>query len=398
MSKFGKDELGTRMKEYYEAVPKTSLVRKVPVAIRLDGSHFHTFTRGFDKPFDEVLIKSMQEAMKYCCEHIQGCVLGYTQSDEITLILTDYKKQNSSAWFDYEVMKICSTSAAMATMAFNKAFEKNVKEFEVNNTRVLGYVDDEKKEKVISLIDTYYKAMETGATFDSRCFNIPKEEIANLVYWRQQDAAKNSVSMAAYANFPHGELKDKSTSDRMDMLMLEKGINWNDYPTTCKRGSCCIKSEDGWVIDNEIPIFKGEGRSYVEDRVNFTGVGADIEKPVPINKMHILKERLSVIEENVEEALFNIRRTGKDTFTITWQPQYGAPYDMYANLSDDGVLIYGADENDLENSDWFNVAESVDETWTKEKSLYVKTGQVKPRYMLDELTLDEEESKDYEEK
>ena len=124
------DELGKRMKSYYESVPKTKLMRRTPVAIRLDGRSFHTFTRGFQKPFDEVLGRAMRETMKYLCENIQGCVLGYTQSDEITLILVDYKNLNSSAWFDYEVQKMCSISASMATMAFNKFFEQNVFEFD----------------------------------------------------------------------------------------------------------------------------------------------------------------------------------------------------------------------------------------------------------------------------
>ena len=91
------DDLGVRMKTFYEQIPKIKLMRRCPVAIRIDGKAFHTFTRGFQKPFDEVLIKSMQETMKYLCENIQGCVLGYTQSDEITLILVDYKKLTSSA-------------------------------------------------------------------------------------------------------------------------------------------------------------------------------------------------------------------------------------------------------------------------------------------------------------
>ena len=120
------DELGTRMKEFYEGVPKTRLVRRMPVAIRIDGKAFHTFTRGFQKPFDEILVKSMQDTMKYLCENIQGCVLGYTQSDEITLILVDYQNLNSDAWFDYEIQKMCSIAASMATMAFNKVFASNV--------------------------------------------------------------------------------------------------------------------------------------------------------------------------------------------------------------------------------------------------------------------------------
>lgn len=127
------DDLGCRMKTFYEQIPKTRLMRRCPVVIRCDGRSFHTFTKKFQKPFDEVLIKTMQETMKYLCENIQGCVLGYTQSDEITLILIDYKKITSSAFFDYEVQKICSITASMATMAFNKFLKENIDEYSLNN-------------------------------------------------------------------------------------------------------------------------------------------------------------------------------------------------------------------------------------------------------------------------
>lgn len=124
-----RNSLSTRMKEYYETVSKTKLTRRTPVIIRIDGKAFHTFTKDFARPFDEVLIKTMQETTKYLCENIQGCVLGYTQSDEISLVLVDYKNVDTSAWFDYEVQKMCSIAASMATMAFNKFFEKNVETF-----------------------------------------------------------------------------------------------------------------------------------------------------------------------------------------------------------------------------------------------------------------------------
>ena len=162
------DDLGTRMKEFYEGIPKTKLMRRVPVAIRIDGKAFHTFTRGFQKPFDSILMASMQETMKYLCENIQGCVFGYSQSDEITLILIDYQKFTSSAWFDYEVQKVCSIAASMATMAFNKFFTKNVNYFEMTHEH-----DDTVNEYCTTLVN----AAEKGATFDSRCFNIPKEEV-----------------------------------------------------------------------------------------------------------------------------------------------------------------------------------------------------------------------------
>ena len=117
-----KDSLGDRMKENYENRSKTYLTRRTPVIIRLDGKAFHTFTRGMKKPYDEIFHNTMNATMKYLCENIQGCKLGYTQSDEITLLLTDYDTLTTSAWFDYNVQKICSVSASMATMAFNKFF------------------------------------------------------------------------------------------------------------------------------------------------------------------------------------------------------------------------------------------------------------------------------------
>jgi tRNA(His) 5'-end guanylyltransferase len=292
-------DLAKRMKNY-EAVSKSSLMRRCPVAMRLDGKSFHTFTRGFIRPFDFVLQKVMQETMKYLCENIQGCVLGYTQSDEITLILIDYQKLTTSAWFDYEVQKMCSIAASMATMAFNKFFAKNVDSFiwkfeKAKRHFYEGYyfddeITDEEKKKIINenneifcnngkYLSIYKNAVDKGAMFDARCFNIPKEEVTNLVYWRQLDATRNSIQMVGQANFSHRELQNKSCNDIQDMLMLQKAINWNDLPTTCKRGSCCKKvvvgepdganfrAREQWIIDNEIPLFKGDGRDYIDSLV-----------------------------------------------------------------------------------------------------------------------------------
>jgi tRNA(His) 5'-end guanylyltransferase len=271
------DDLGIRMKTYYEQIPKTKLMRRTPVAIRIDGKAFHTFTRGFQKPFDEVLIKSMQKTMKYLCENIQGCVLGYTQSDEITLILVDYKNLNSDAWFDYEVQKMCSIAASMATVAFNKCF-KEIAEDYVGDRAWENEVEAPVTEEESKYCGTLLKAVEKGAMFDTRVFNIPKEEVTNLIYWRQLDATRNSIQMVGQANFSYKQLHGKSCNEIQDMLMVEKRINWNDLPVHQKRGSCCIKKQyedvtedEGafvtrtyWIIDSEIPIFNGEDRDYID--------------------------------------------------------------------------------------------------------------------------------------
>ena len=292
------DDLGRRMKEFYEQIPKTKLMRRCPVIIRCDGRAFHTFCRKFKKPFDEILICSMQDTMRYLCENIQGCVLGYVQSDEITLVLVDYQKLTSNAWFDYEVQKMCSIAASMATMAFNKAFAKHVRQLKVSAPL------NEDDAKYINVLNV---AIERGAMFDARCFNIPKEEVTNCLYWRQLDATRNSIQMVGQANFSHKELQNKSCNEIQDMLMTQKGINWNDLPIYQKRGSCCIKVnhfienekgtqicfpegcsdpfEDeetltgvyrsGWIIDTEIPIFKGEGREYIDKLVYVEEVQED---------------------------------------------------------------------------------------------------------------------------
>lgn len=255
------DDLGKRMKTYYEAIPKTSLIRRTPVAIRIDGKAFHTFTRGFEKPFDALLVNGMQQTTKKLCENIQNCVFGYTQSDEITLILVDYKDINTAAWFDYEVQKLCSISASMATLYFNKFFKQSVEQFDMNS------ITQEKEVDNYKLLSNYKRALNTGAMFDSRCFNIPKEEVCNLIYWRQLDATRNSIQMVGQANFSHKELQGLTCNKIQDKLITETDINWNNYPTYLKRGTSCLKKDSEWVLDMNMPILKGEDRKYVEDLI-----------------------------------------------------------------------------------------------------------------------------------
>lgn len=204
------NELGKRMKTFYEQIPKTKLMRRTPVIIRVDGKAFHTFTRGFQIPFDDVLIETMQQTMKCLCESIQGCVLGYCQSDEISLVLVDYKKLESAAWFDYEVQKMCSVAASIATLAFNENLDRIVSR----------ECKDQSIDETNSLVRSHLKALDHGAMFDARVFNIPKEEVTNYFYWRQLDASRNSVEMVGHANFTTKELHGKSCNEVQDMLML----------------------------------------------------------------------------------------------------------------------------------------------------------------------------------
>lgn len=263
-----RSDLANRMKDY-EKRNRYYLQKRMPVILRLDSRAGHTFTRGFGRPFDEIFIQSMQETTKYLCENIQGCVLGYTQSDEITLALVDYKTLNSDAWFDYRTDKMTSIAAGMATLQFNRVFKE----------KALEFINNHPNNK---LCEVYLKAINLGLVFDCRPFNIPKEDVTNNFYWRQLDCSRNSVQMVGQANFSHNELQNKTCNMIQDMLMTQKGINWNDLPTYQKRGTCVVKEEytdysvlpdmgitkSRWIIDKDIPIFKGEGREYIEKLIN----------------------------------------------------------------------------------------------------------------------------------
>ena len=268
-------DLANRMKEY-EKRNQYYLQKRTPVAIRVDGRNFHTFTKGFQRPFDKILMTTMQETAKYMCENIQGAKFAYIQSDEITIILVDYDTLETDCWFNYRTDKLCSISASMATMAFNKYFSEMVMQLEGDVAQ--EYETDGDTEWVTEMekyLKAYRRSCEKGAMFDSRCFNIPKEEVCNLVYWRQLDATRNSIQMVGQANFSHNELQGKSCNMIQDMLLTQKNINWNDYPVTCKRGSACIKvhglnlaelkERPHWCIDENMPILKDEHRRYVDD-------------------------------------------------------------------------------------------------------------------------------------
>lgn len=243
-------DLGDRMKRY-EITSQNLLTRFIPVIIRIDGKAFHTFTRGLDKPFDQRLIETMWETGKLLCKEIQGCKLAYIQSDEISLLLTDYETIKTQAWFDHNVQKMVSIAASIATVGFNKEWQDVI-----NFNKAMGKIDLDNKD---------------WAMFDARVFNLPKEEVCNYFIWRQKDCVRNSIQGLAQVNFSHKLTQNKNCDQLQEMLFQEKGINWNDCLTFQKRGVCIVKEDydnnctlrSRWIIDEEIPVFT-QGRNYIE--------------------------------------------------------------------------------------------------------------------------------------
>jgi tRNA(His) 5'-end guanylyltransferase len=197
-------DLGDRMKTYYEDPARHYLTRRTPVIVRVDGRAFHTFTKGFRKPFDQRMIDAMVVAAMHVFGEAQGCKLAYIQSDEASFVLTDYDELTTDAWFGYNKSKLESISASIMTAAFARAMR-------LADIKELAY-------------------------FDARAFNIPEAEVVNYFLWRAKDWSRNSITMLAQAHFSHAELQGKSVPDMHEMLH-GIGQNWTNLTEEERNGT-----------------------------------------------------------------------------------------------------------------------------------------------------------------
>lgn len=186
-------QIGDRIKENYENRYRFYLTRRVPVILRIDGCCFSTFTKSFKKPFDDLIIQGMVQATQRISELIQGFKCAYVQSDEVSILLTDYDTLETAAWFDYNLQKICSVTAALMTAEFQS--------------------------------EEFYSYTKKLPYFDCRAFNIPKEDVVNYFLWRALDWKRNSLNMYCSSFFSHKQLHNKSSADKHEMLH-SIGKNW----------------------------------------------------------------------------------------------------------------------------------------------------------------------------
>ena len=260
--------LGDRMKNYENAY-RISLPNRLPIIVRVDMRAGHTYTQHFQRPFDQYMHKAMVEAAKSLCKEVSGCKMAYTQSDEISLLITNNDTIGTQPWFGNNLQKIVSLTAAKASVAFQKAMKEiytctKTIDMEIDYITYISNLDD--------------------VIFDSRVFILPEDEVVNYFLWRQQDATRNSIQMAARAYFSHKECDHKNCNELQEMLH-QKDINWNDYEIWQKRGICIKKiaimapiiygkdinnltsitvKRTDWVEDNNTPIFS-ENRAYIEN-------------------------------------------------------------------------------------------------------------------------------------
>lgn len=233
-----KDALGDRMKDFYEDRTRFKLPRRTNTIIRIDGKAFHTYTKGLPRPFDSGLIEDMNNTTAYLCKNIQGAKFGYVQSDEISILLGDYDTMQTDAWFDNNLQKMCSVAASMATSEFNRL-------------RLMRIASTDGSFSFHHDIETFKMA-----EFDARVFQIPLSiEVENYFIWRQQDATRNSISSVAQSLYSPKQLNGVKT-DKMQEMIFEKGINWNDYSYREKRGTVISKVLE--TTTTKLPKISGE--------------------------------------------------------------------------------------------------------------------------------------------
>lgn len=233
------DELGNRIKTYYEDPARILLPRKTWVVVRIDGKGFHTFTKNLERPYSRQLADALDSAAIYLCGQMIGCAFAYGQSDEYSFLMSDFGRDDSRMWFEGSVQKIASVSASLFTAAFHRAYAS------------AGY-----------------------AAFDARVFAIPqRREVERYFHWRQADASRNSLNMLASAHYSHEELLSKSAAEKHDLLHA-RGENWARWPADFKRGRVVRRTGEGkrsaWAADLNIPVF-GREPAYLEGLIPTAG-------------------------------------------------------------------------------------------------------------------------------
>lgn len=269
------DDLGDRMKRYYENRTRYYLPRRTYTVIRVDGRAFHTYCRGLEKPFDLRLMEDVIETARYLCQKIAGARLAYAQSDEVSVLLTDFGRETSDAWFDGNVQKLASVSASLATAKFNQ--------LRVDNTRLPGQL----------------------AAFDARAFTIPDPvEVANYLIWRQRDATKNSISLVARAYLSHRDVQGRTGNELQNILWSRHQVNWNDFDSRFKRGTLVY------------PVTTTEDVPYVDRDTGEKRVATDVTRRRWITDA---AERWSTSSASLLEHVPGLRSVTGDT------PQRGEP-------------------------------------------------------------------------
>lgn len=220
-----KSDLALRMKSCYEDPYRIRLTRRTPVILRLDGKGFHSLTRQCQRPYDENLRNCLCFAACRLCQEVQGAKCAYVQSDEISILVVDFARLDTQAWFDNNLQKMVSVAASICSVAFSMRFG-------------------------------------APAYFDCRAFNIPREEVVNYFIWRQKDGERNGVMMLAQVYYTPEQLFGKPLA-RVQEMIRQAGEDWARMPEGFRNGHLVLHTEKGWQAA-PAPLFP-QNRQIIEE-------------------------------------------------------------------------------------------------------------------------------------
>lgn len=291
MSRNMPDDLGDHMKAHEKVETSRRLNRGAPIYARIDGRAFSQFTSKMRRPFDIRLTDAMVRTTKVLVDKLHARI-GYVQSDEISLVwLADGPDQQML--FDGKVQKLTSITASLATAAFMQAIGECFPEDNMAWINSAGSSVD---------TNTPVNLMAKLPHLDSRVMQLPdKWEAVNMLQWREQDARRNAISMAAQALYSHRELQNKSSVE-MAAMIAAKGVDFASYPTAFQRGTFVRRKAvertltdrewlaipkahrprlDQVVIRTEVQTVAAPPFNEIENRLEFVFDGADPVRRVP---------------------------------------------------------------------------------------------------------------------
>lgn len=263
-----KEELLKIHKQY---CPEQHIDSGSPVIIQITGKGYTDFIGRFQKPFDEIFLSSMKNTLKYLCSKIPECVYGYSENFDFTLVLNPSKSGEGLLCSGYDIHEISSMASSMATLRFNRVFEKAAKSYVMAGNNF----DETNK---LSAMQGYVASIDKGALFTAKVFNLPSEQVFGYIHLQQKHRISSGIFEMGLAYFNESEISGRSSSEIQFMVFDKAGVNFDNYPNEFKRGLSCVKNnmymdelidaayeEDAWVIDKNIPILKDENRDYIDD-------------------------------------------------------------------------------------------------------------------------------------
>ena len=251
-------------KSYYEKSNFEFLSRGEAAAIIVSGENYKKFTKNFRQPFDEIFVSAMQKTLINLCKRIPTCIVGYTSQFDLAVFFDSPDGYEKASWYNYDTAKIATLASSIATFKFNKYFEKSAKSYVMSGSNF----DETRK---FTAMQAYVSAIDTGAFFTAKCFNIKRDKISEYLNLFQRQTSDNAVYEIGLMYFDETELVGKTTAEIQLMVYDKAKTRLESFPSGFTKGSFCVRSDASeasaaraaWTIKDDFPNELLENRPYI---------------------------------------------------------------------------------------------------------------------------------------